>query len=836
MTITLRSVKGSALTHNELDGNFTDLNTNKLATTHEGAGGAVHANAVAAGAAGFMTGADKTKLDGIATAATANSTDAQLRDRSTHTGTQLALTISDFSTAADARITAATGVSVQAYDADLAAIAALADPNADRMLFWDDSAGAYTHLSPGTGLSITGTTLNAAATGDVSSDAVWDAAGDLVIGTGANTAARLARGTDGQFLKSNATTVEWANIPGGGDMLAANNLSDLANASTARTNLGVAIGTNVQAYSAILDEYAAVNPTAAGLAILDDADADAQLATLGGTAPTGTGALVRATSPTLVTPVLGTPASGTLTNCTGLPVTTGVSGLGSGVATFLATPSSANFAAAVTGETGTGSLVFGTSPTLTTPTISGEYVTSGAETVTPSAMAALAIDVTKGLNTKSVSADSTLTFSGTPTTNSWFSLQITNTDTSDHVITIPASPASFSYASQQNITTFTLPASGKALLYWRYDGTVCHLFGETDVIGQFGAETSIASATTTDLDAVNSVNVSITGTTTITGFGTATAGVYRQGRFTGALTLQHNATSMILPSAANITTAANDRFGALSLGSGNWLILWYTKADGSALVGGAGGGDFSSNTATSVDGEIVLFSGTGGKTGKRATGTGVAKISSGVLTTAVAGTDYQAADAGLASIAGLTTAADKSIYTTASDTYATFDLTAGGRALVNSAGTANTFPYFSASNTVTLGSITAAGRAILDDADAAAQRTTLAAAAAAQDCQIGSFHYPTVANGTIILRGKARYAMTITEITAKTASGTCSVQVRIDGVNCTGGSVSVTSTEASSTVTAANSVAAGATVDVVISSNSTAIDLWVDVGGLRTLA
>ena len=47
--------------------------------------------------------------------------------------------------------------------------------------------------------------------------------------------------------------------------------------------------------------------------------------------------------------------------------------------------------------------------------------------------------------------------------------------------------------------------------------------------------------------------------------------------------------------------------------------------------GGGSGGDFSSNTATSVDGEIVLFSGTGGKTGKRATGTGYAKITSGVL-------------------------------------------------------------------------------------------------------------------------------------------------------------------------------------------------------------
>jgi hypothetical protein len=86
------------------------------------------------------------------------------------------------------------------------------------------------------------------------------------------------------------------------------------------------------------------------------------------------------TDATLTTPILGTPQSGTLTSCTGLPIIagttgtlsaarggTGITALGTGIATFLGTPSSANLRAAVTDETGTGALVFATSPTLVTP-------------------------------------------------------------------------------------------------------------------------------------------------------------------------------------------------------------------------------------------------------------------------------------------------------------------------------------------------------------------------------------------------------------------------------------------------------------------------------------
>lgn len=107
---------------------------------------------------------------------------------------------------------------------------------------------------------------------------------------------------------------------------------------------------------------------------------------------TGSGALVFADTPTLIAPLLGTPTSGTLTNCTGLPAA-GVSGTalvaaaigttvqaydadlttwagitpGANVGAFLATPSSANLIAAVTDETGSGALVFADTPTLVTP-------------------------------------------------------------------------------------------------------------------------------------------------------------------------------------------------------------------------------------------------------------------------------------------------------------------------------------------------------------------------------------------------------------------------------------------------------------------------------------
>lgn len=131
-------------------------------------------------------------------------------------------------------------------------------------------------------------------------------------------------------------------------------------------------------------------------------------------------------------------------------------------------------------------------------------------------------------------------------------------------------------------------------------------------------ETSVASAATVDLGATNTVRVAITGTATITSFGTR-AKAWRKGRFTGTLRLTHNATSLILPNETDIITEPGDTFEAFSDASGNWRIIDYRSQDAIALE------------AAFQTGNISRWAAVGGTTGSTLSGAGTA-VAAGTAT------------------------------------------------------------------------------------------------------------------------------------------------------------------------------------------------------------
>lgn len=180
---------------------------------------------------------------------------------------------------------------------------------------------ASTFVGTLTGNADTATTASAVAVGGITG-----------LGTGVATALAVNVGSAGAFVTN-------------GGALGTPSSGTLTNAT------GLPIATGVSGLAAGIAAWLA-DPTSAKLATAV-------------TNESGSGLLVFNDTPTLIAPLLGTPTSGVLTNCTGLPIGSGVSGLAANVAAFLATPSSANFFAAITDETGGTTVVGSASPTFT---------------------------------------------------------------------------------------------------------------------------------------------------------------------------------------------------------------------------------------------------------------------------------------------------------------------------------------------------------------------------------------------------------------------------------------------------------------------------------------
>lgn len=161
-----------------------------------------------------------------------------------------------------------------------------------------------------------------------------------------------------------------------------------------------------------------------------------------------------------------------------------------------------------------------------------------------------------------------------------------------------------------NTNPVVLDSFGSAIIYGVGDyrqilrdvdgNTIWDVLTSTASSDTFGAEQTIASAATTDLGTLTSNNALVSGTTTITSFGTSASldNPFFITRFNAALTLTNNNTSLALPGGNDILTASNDMaMWEFMNVAGYWRCVFYFPANGISVVSappsGLAGGDLT---------------------------------------------------------------------------------------------------------------------------------------------------------------------------------------------------------------------------------------------------